>query len=129
MWLTVAVLVDVPSALIAPCLGLQVSPAMNEPYKATGFAEFWGKRYNLVVSSTLRFSVYEPLLGLLQCKWSTTASCSRTTQKTASNEAAALSQQQDGRCRGSCRRCQLARALATTAVFAVSGLWHEICVW
>jgi hypothetical protein len=129
VWLAVSVLVDVPSALLGPALGLRLARCMAQPYRAAGLAEFWGRRYNLVVSSTLRLSVYEPLLQALRC-------CSHTRRQVSCGEADADSGAGGKNTPGTpcssmqrCRCCWVARAVATTASFAVSGLMHELCVW
>ncbi|KAF8410809.1 hypothetical protein HHK36_003346 [Tetracentron sinense] len=42
-------------------LGVELEPQFNEPYLATSLQDFWGRRWNLVVSSILRPAVYEPI--------------------------------------------------------------------
>uniref|UniRef100_A0A7N0U0F3 Wax synthase domain-containing protein n=1 Tax=Kalanchoe fedtschenkoi TaxID=63787 RepID=A0A7N0U0F3_KALFE len=46
-------------------LGLELEPQFNEPYFATSLGDFWGRRWNLVVTSILRPTVYQPVLSLL----------------------------------------------------------------
>lgn len=43
-------------------LGLELEPQFNEPYLSSSLQDFWGRRWNLVVSRTLRPSVYDPVL-------------------------------------------------------------------
>ncbi|WCJ17979.1 MBOAT (membrane bound O-acyl transferase) family protein [Euphorbia peplus] len=43
-------------------LGFELEPQFNEPYKSTSLQDFWGKRWNIMVSSILRPTVYDPLL-------------------------------------------------------------------
>ncbi|KAG5561161.1 hypothetical protein RHGRI_004246 [Rhododendron griersonianum] len=45
-------------------LGLELEPPFNEPYLSSSLQDFWGRRWNLVVSRTLRPSVYDPVLGV-----------------------------------------------------------------
>uniref|UniRef100_A0A7N0TSQ1 Wax synthase domain-containing protein n=1 Tax=Kalanchoe fedtschenkoi TaxID=63787 RepID=A0A7N0TSQ1_KALFE len=45
--------------------GLELEPQFNEPYLATSLSDFWGRRWNLVVTSILRPTVYEPVTSLL----------------------------------------------------------------
>ncbi|KAB1226988.1 Long-chain-alcohol O-fatty-acyltransferase [Morella rubra] len=50
--------------VVAPAraiLGLELEPQFNEPYLATSLQDFWGRRWNLVVSSILRPTVYIPV--------------------------------------------------------------------
>nr|CAB3446856.1 unnamed protein product [Digitaria exilis] len=54
--------------LLLPCisavgaaLGMEMEPQFDRPYMASSLRDFWGRRWNLVVSAILRPSVYEPL--------------------------------------------------------------------
>ncbi|KAL5802364.1 hypothetical protein ACOSQ4_030669 [Xanthoceras sorbifolium] len=48
---------------VAPArlLGFEVEPQFNEPYLATSLQDFWGRRWNVMVSSILRPTVYDPV--------------------------------------------------------------------
>lgn len=58
------IFLDVVLALVAvlarTILGLELEPQFNEPHLSTSLQDFWGKRWNLMVSSILRQTVYEP---------------------------------------------------------------------
>lgn len=112
VWLAVSVLLDFPAALLGRCLGLQLAPAMDSPLVSTGLADFWGRRYNRAVSAVLRHTVYQPVLLLLLN--------GRTPETTERAAAGAQGRQHSSR---------TARAIATTAAFAASGLMHELCTW
>ncbi|XP_044488704.1 acyl-CoA--sterol O-acyltransferase 1 [Mangifera indica] len=43
-------------------LGLELEPQFNEPFLSTSLQDFWGKRWNLMVTSILRPTVYKPTL-------------------------------------------------------------------
>lgn len=45
----------------ARLLGFALEPQFNEPYLATSLQDFWGRRWNLVVTSILRPTVYDPV--------------------------------------------------------------------
>ncbi|XP_050208416.1 probable long-chain-alcohol O-fatty-acyltransferase 5 [Mercurialis annua] len=45
-------------------LGLVIEPQFNEPYLSTSLQDFWGRRWNLVVPSILRPTVYKPTRNL-----------------------------------------------------------------
>ncbi|KAF6261435.1 hypothetical protein COO60DRAFT_1636865 [Scenedesmus sp. NREL 46B-D3] len=124
-----SVLVDVPSALLGPALNLRLSPCMRQPNTAAGLAEFWGRRYNLVVSSTLRFSVFKLLMAVRCCRYKLDVPSSGAAG--ADRAACAGAKLQASTCSGRerCRRCRAAHAVAATAAFAVSALMHELCVW
>ncbi|PQQ20947.1 acyl-CoA--sterol O-acyltransferase 1-like [Prunus yedoensis var. nudiflora] len=55
------------AALAWGLLGLDLKPHFNEPYLSTSLQNFWGRRWNLVVTSILRQSVYEPTLNFSTC--------------------------------------------------------------
>ncbi|KAL6654876.1 hypothetical protein ACP70R_008341 [Stipagrostis hirtigluma subsp. patula] len=42
-------------------LGIEVKPQFVDPHLSTSLTDFWGRRWNLVVSAVLRASVYDPL--------------------------------------------------------------------
>nr|XP_043629699.1 probable long-chain-alcohol O-fatty-acyltransferase 1 [Erigeron canadensis] len=42
-------------------LGLELEPQFNEPYMATSLQDFWGKRWNLMVTGILHPTVYIPV--------------------------------------------------------------------
>ncbi|XVF03729.1 hypothetical protein REPUB_Repub05bG0018900 [Reevesia pubescens] len=42
-------------------LGFDIEPQFNEPYLATSLQDFWGHRWNLMVTSILRPTVYYPI--------------------------------------------------------------------
>ncbi|KAM0851007.1 hypothetical protein ACQ4PT_052713 [Festuca glaucescens] len=54
--------------LLLPCiaaataaLGMEAEPQFNRPYLASSLRDFWGRRWNLMVSAILRPSVYDPV--------------------------------------------------------------------
>lgn len=52
-----ALSVALPQALF----GFELEPHFNEPYLATSLQDFWGRRWNLVITNTLRPLVYHPI--------------------------------------------------------------------
>ncbi|KAL2495566.1 Acyl-CoA--sterol O-acyltransferase 1 [Forsythia ovata] len=54
-------------------LGAELEPQFNEPYLSTSLQDFWGRRWNLMVSRILRPTVYVPVLiwstNILGRKW------------------------------------------------------------
>jgi hypothetical protein len=49
------------SAAPARAFGFELEPQFHEPYLATSLQDFWGRRWNLMVTSILRPSVYNPV--------------------------------------------------------------------
>ncbi|GFR44068.1 hypothetical protein Agub_g5163 [Astrephomene gubernaculifera] len=68
MWMFVGLCLDAASPLSGRLLGphLPLQPAMDAPYAATSVREFWGRRYNQIVSATQLETVYKPIL---QGRW------------------------------------------------------------
>ncbi|XVF27999.1 hypothetical protein REPUB_Repub14bG0158000 [Reevesia pubescens] len=50
------------AALARSLLGLELEQQFNEPYLSTSLQDFWGRRWNIMVTSILRPTVYEPVL-------------------------------------------------------------------
>ncbi|XVF79676.1 hypothetical protein PTKIN_Ptkin15bG0008600 [Pterospermum kingtungense] len=50
------------AAMVRSFTSLELEPQFNEPYLSTSLQDFWGKRWNLMVTSILRPTVYEPSL-------------------------------------------------------------------
>nr|XP_043639634.1 long-chain-alcohol O-fatty-acyltransferase-like [Erigeron canadensis] len=45
--------------------GFEMEPQFNEPYLATSLQDFWGRRWNLMVTNILRPTVYDPIRVIL----------------------------------------------------------------
>ncbi|CAD6341452.1 unnamed protein product [Miscanthus lutarioriparius] len=57
---------------VLPCLaatgralGMELEPQFNKPYLSASLEDFWGRRWNLMVSAVLRPSVYNPVRARL----------------------------------------------------------------
>ncbi|KAK1406973.1 hypothetical protein QVD17_38583 [Tagetes erecta] len=66
-------IIDIAAATINAMLfivtGLELEPSSNQPYLATSLQNFWG-RWNLMVTNTLRHTVYKPVRSVLSgYKW------------------------------------------------------------
>ncbi|KAF3453375.1 hypothetical protein FNV43_RR03815 [Rhamnella rubrinervis] len=60
------------NTLVRALLGIELQSPSNEPYLSTSLQDFWGKRWNLMVSSALRDTVYKPMRTALEplgSKW------------------------------------------------------------
>ncbi|KAJ7967782.1 Acyl-CoA--sterol O-acyltransferase 1 [Quillaja saponaria] len=57
---------EIAMALVAAgaraLLGVELEPQFDEPYLSTSLQDFWGRRWNLMVSNILRPTVYNPVL-------------------------------------------------------------------
>ncbi|KAF8030284.1 hypothetical protein BT93_E2664 [Corymbia citriodora subsp. variegata] len=61
MYIVLEVALAMVGAAAARLIGVALEPQFNEPYLATSLQDFWGRRWNLMVTSILRPSVYEPI--------------------------------------------------------------------
>lgn len=64
VFLLVDILVFVSNAVIWTVVGVELEPPSDEPYLATSLQDFWGRRWNLMVTNILRFTVYKPVKSL-----------------------------------------------------------------
>ncbi|KAG8502802.1 hypothetical protein CXB51_000579 [Gossypium anomalum] len=48
------------SWLVHATSGLELEPPSNEPYLSTSLQDFWGRRWNLMVTYPLRHTIYKP---------------------------------------------------------------------
>lgn len=60
IYTSLEMLLAVIAALAQVSIGVQLEPQFDEPYLATSLQDFWGKRWNLMVSNILRPTVYNP---------------------------------------------------------------------
>ncbi|KAF8095263.1 hypothetical protein N665_0338s0018 [Sinapis alba] len=67
-YLSQDVLLTLLNVVVTATFGCKLEPQFNEPYLATSLQDFWSRRWNLTVSSILRWIVYDPVRRL--CKHS-----------------------------------------------------------
>ncbi|XP_027356765.1 acyl-CoA--sterol O-acyltransferase 1 [Abrus precatorius] len=56
------ILLAIVAGVARATLGLELEPQFNDPLLSTSLQDFWGRRWNLMVTSILRPTVYEPTL-------------------------------------------------------------------
>uniref|UniRef100_A0A0D9VFN2 Wax synthase domain-containing protein n=1 Tax=Leersia perrieri TaxID=77586 RepID=A0A0D9VFN2_9ORYZ len=49
------------AAAVSGALGMELEPQFDRPYLSSSLGDFWGRRWNLAASASLRASVYEPV--------------------------------------------------------------------
>ncbi|GKV18724.1 hypothetical protein SLEP1_g29065 [Rubroshorea leprosula] len=73
IYFALEIILAMVAAIARVVLGLELEQQFNEPYLSTSLQDFWGRRWNIMVSSILRLSVYDPLLRfgtpLIGRKW------------------------------------------------------------
>ncbi|PKA60035.1 putative long-chain-alcohol O-fatty-acyltransferase 1 [Apostasia shenzhenica] len=61
IYLTIELVYTGAAFIAGVLLGLNLEPQFNAPYLSTSLQDFWGRRWNLVVTTVLRSSVYNPV--------------------------------------------------------------------
>ena len=59
VYLMASFIMDLPASLVPASIALEAH--FNEPYLSSSLADFWGRRWNLCVSSMLRSTIYDPV--------------------------------------------------------------------
>lgn len=98
------------AALANACLGVEIEPQFNKPYLSSSLTDFWGRRWNLVVTDTLRPSVYDPIVYICLKAHKRLEKRNGGKKQTKAGEKPPI----------------WARAIAVLLTFVVSGLIHEL---
>ncbi|KAI8567271.1 hypothetical protein RHMOL_Rhmol02G0107900 [Rhododendron molle] len=64
IYITLELLLVIVAAAVRTAAQLELEPQFDEPYLATSLQDFWGKRWNLMVSSILHPTVYVPVRSI-----------------------------------------------------------------
>ncbi|KAF3451816.1 hypothetical protein FNV43_RR07912 [Rhamnella rubrinervis] len=64
MYIGLEIILASMAVLARAFLGVELEPQFNEPYLCTSLQDFWGRRWNLVVSSILRPTVNDPVSSI-----------------------------------------------------------------
>jgi hypothetical protein len=64
IYLFLEIILALVAVLPRALMGLELEPQFDEPYLSASLEDFWGKRWNLMASSILRQTVYEPFIGM-----------------------------------------------------------------
>lgn len=56
------IILAVVGGLAKAAIGIELEPQFDEPYLSASLQEFWGRRWNIMVTRILRPTVYEPVL-------------------------------------------------------------------
>ncbi|XP_073029377.1 acyl-CoA--sterol O-acyltransferase 1-like [Primulina eburnea] len=73
IYFALEIILAIAAAMARGLLGAELEPQFNEPYLSTSLQDFWGRRWNLMVSRILRPTVYLPVLhwstGIMGRQW------------------------------------------------------------
>ncbi|KAL5716273.1 hypothetical protein ACHQM5_017989 [Ranunculus cassubicifolius] len=61
VYLTAEIILALGAVPARVLLGYEIEPQFEDPYFATSLQDFWGRRWNLMISSILRHTVYLPI--------------------------------------------------------------------
>ncbi|MCL7023327.1 hypothetical protein MKW94_018160 [Papaver nudicaule] len=61
MYFMLEITLVIVAEMVQFLLGLELEPQFNEPYLSTSLQDFWGNRWNLMVTGILRSTIYEPI--------------------------------------------------------------------
>lgn len=64
MYLMLEMLLALFAALAKALIRVELEPQFNDPYLATSLQDFWGRRWNLMVSNILHPTVYRPVRSI-----------------------------------------------------------------
>ncbi|MED6118457.1 hypothetical protein PIB30_002709 [Stylosanthes scabra] len=64
IYLGIELVLAISAAPVRTVFDLVIEPQFNEPYLSTSLQDFWGRRWNLMVTSILRPTVYDPVRTL-----------------------------------------------------------------
>ncbi|XP_024978408.1 probable long-chain-alcohol O-fatty-acyltransferase 8 [Cynara cardunculus var. scolymus] len=60
MFILIDLLVFVSNAVVGAVTGVELELPSDEPYLSTSLQDFWGRRWNLMVTNSLRHTIYKP---------------------------------------------------------------------
>ncbi|KAL1060420.1 hypothetical protein V6Z11_1Z099300 [Gossypium hirsutum] len=60
VYLLIDIIFGIFNGLVHATSGLELEPPSDEPYLSTSLQDFWGRRWNLMVTYLLRHTVYKP---------------------------------------------------------------------
>ncbi|KAL2622259.1 hypothetical protein R1flu_002464 [Riccia fluitans] len=62
MYFRILIVFELPAAIAGPIYKVELPAQFNMPFFATSIAEFWGRRWNLLINNLLRISIYNPII-------------------------------------------------------------------
>ncbi|XVF77327.1 hypothetical protein PTKIN_Ptkin14bG0034200 [Pterospermum kingtungense] len=73
VYLLIDIIFGISNGLVSATTGLELESPSDEPYLSTSLQDFWGRRWNLMVTNLLRHTIYKPVRSfsdmLLGPKW------------------------------------------------------------
>lgn len=66
IYLILEAILGMVTSLARALVGIKLEPPFDQPYLSTSLQDFWGRRWNVVVTKILRPTVYDPVLHVAQ---------------------------------------------------------------
>ena len=148
LYLFATIVLEILAAIANATFGVTIEPHFDNPFAAASLAEFWGRRWNLLVSNMLRETVYNPVLYLLRSAAIPGNDPIRISGSSTSEPATSIDNAHDSGARQRARRgatsdaaeqvsgrdnanarMDVAKLVAILSSFLVSGLMHELLVY
>ncbi|CAM6021247.1 unnamed protein product [Sphagnum balticum] len=60
IYVSCSLVFDGLATIVSAATGIELEPAYNKPFLSSSLTDFWGKRWNLLISNLMRTAVYEP---------------------------------------------------------------------
>ncbi|KAL3521889.1 hypothetical protein ACH5RR_014723 [Cinchona calisaya] len=74
IYFALELILAVVASLARGLIGVELEPQFDDPYLTTSLQDFWGRRWNLMVSNILRPTIYDPVRSIFTIfigrKWS-----------------------------------------------------------
>ncbi|KAH1054166.1 hypothetical protein GLYMA_08G323100v4 [Glycine max] len=67
LYLGLEIVLVLIAALVQTVLGFEIQPLFNKPYLCTSLQDFWGRRWNLIITRILRPTIYDPVRRMSTC--------------------------------------------------------------
>lgn len=75
LYLFLDVIMGISNKFVGSIIDVELFPPSDEPYLSTSLQDFWGRRWNLMITDILRHTVYKPtrvfLSNYMGLKWAT----------------------------------------------------------
>ncbi|XP_060185338.1 acyl-CoA--sterol O-acyltransferase 1-like [Lycium barbarum] len=65
IYLSLDIILTMVSTMVRVVSRVELEPPFDEPYKTSSLQDFWGRRWNLMVTNILRPTVYDPVRSMM----------------------------------------------------------------
>ncbi|KAM3328082.1 acyl-CoA-sterol O-acyltransferase 1-like [Capsicum galapagoense] len=65
LYFTLEIIFNIISTMVRVASRVELEPPFDEPCKTSSLQDFWGRRWNLIVTNILRLTIYDPVLSMI----------------------------------------------------------------